>query len=182
MTQILRTYKPLLPLIPIAAVLLGIGLAVLVPMRYRRGATLRASFRRAALELALSAWVAGLLIFTIPPAASLGTRTLELRPFVELPRGIRTTVYAQMAGNAALFVPFGALVPVQWPTLDSSRRVLVAAGTLSLVIEVAQFVIGTGRQSSVTDVILNTAGAALGYGAFSLVRVVARRSGARIAS
>ncbi|MFC8010900.1 VanZ family protein [Streptomyces cinereoruber] len=67
-----------------------------------------------------------------------------------------------LVGNVLLLVPFGAAVAFLW---SGRRRVLktaLAGAVFSLIVEVAQYVLSLGRVSSVDDVLLNTAGAALG--------------------
>jgi len=62
--------------------------------------------------------------------------------------------------NLLLFVPLGiALATLGWPP----RRAILAAGGLSLSIELAQFVI-PGRDPSLGDLLFNLAGAAVGVG------------------
>ncbi|PVC65411.1 hypothetical protein DBP18_31325 [Streptomyces sp. CS081A] len=67
-----------------------------------------------------------------------------------------------LVGNVLLLVPFGAAAAFLW---SGRRRVLktaLAGAVFSLIVEVAQYVLSLGRVSSVDDVLLNTAGAALG--------------------
>jgi glycopeptide antibiotics resistance protein len=61
-----------------------------------------------------------------------------------------------------MFMPLGFLAPLRWPRLDSIRNILFAAAAISLAIEALQFALPTGRQTSVTDLIMNTVGAAMG--------------------
>jgi len=68
--------------------------------------------------------------------------------------------------NVIMFVPFGVLLPMLWPTADSFRRLAVRAACASLAIEATQFLIGitvgSRRTVDVNDLIANTAGAVLG--------------------
>jgi VanZ family protein len=77
--------------------------------------------------------------------------------------------------NLLLFLPLGAAFALAgWPRW----RIVLAAVSLSLSVEVAQFVV-PGRDPSLTDLVCNTLGAALGHGlvtpALQWVRPDARR-------
>lgn len=99
---------------------------------------------------------------------------LELIPFVGLIQifhnSVRVFLYL-FVGNLIWFVPLGILLPL----LTKVRRSTILWGfLLSLYIEVSQYIFGTGV-SEVEDLILNTAGTAIGYGLFLLLRKVWRR-------
>jgi glycopeptide antibiotics resistance protein len=76
-----------------------------------------------------------------------------------------------------MFVPIGLLAPIRWPSLDSPGRILLASATLSIAIELIQWIAATGRQSSVTDVLSNATGATFGYVIFRTVRYLRRSPG-----
>jgi glycopeptide antibiotics resistance protein len=80
----------------------------------------------------------------------------------------------QMVGNLLLLLPVGLLGPVALPWLDRWWRVLLAAFALSLAIELAQLWI-PDRAADVDDLLLNIAGAALGYAMLSLLRLATGR-------
>ena len=63
--------------------------------------------------------------------------------------------------NVLLFLPFGWLVPRLWKKWDKTRRVAPAALAFSFLIEASQLL--NARFSDVDDLIINTAGALLGY-------------------
>ncbi len=98
---------------------------------------------------------------------------IELVPFVGLIQIFHNSVGMFLylfVGNLVWFVPLGVLLPV----LTKARNATILCGLgLSLYIEVSQYVFGTGV-SEVEDLILNTAGTAVGYliyiGAKKLVR------------
>lgn len=69
-------------------------------------------------------------------------------------------------GNLLLFLPFGWLVPLIWKKWDRPHRVAGAALALSFLIEASQLL--NNRFSDVDDLIINTAGALLGYLLFRL--------------
>lgn len=99
---------------------------------------------------------------------------IELIPFVGLIQifhnSVRVFLYL-FVGNLIWFVPLGILLPL----LTKVRRSTILWGfLLSLYIEVSQYIFGTGV-SEVEDLILNTAGTAIGYGLFLLLRKVWRR-------
>lgn len=91
--------------------------------------------------------------------------TLNLIPFKNLAAlyqnaGLLKFIYL-FGGNIVWFIPFGFLLPFISKKLNHSRTV-VCGFALSLAIELAQFVFGTGI-SEVDDLILNTLGASIGY-------------------
>jgi len=74
----------------------------------------------------------------------------------------------QLAGNLLLLVPLGFLLPVANPRFRQFRKTLVVAVIVSLGIEILQLTISAVvgfpyRVFDVDDLILNTAGAALGW-------------------
>lgn len=80
-----------------------------------------------------------------------------------------------LLGNVLLFVPLGIFLPSLWRTITWKGVLTVALG-FSAALEISQlFVIGT---PDIDDVILNSLGAVLGYGAFVyLVSMVERSNG-----
>ncbi len=98
----------------------------------------------------------------------------NLLPFREIRRyltfreilGMRSVIL-NLAGNILGFVPFGALVPL----LARGMRRMWKTGLLGLevsaLVEVSQLLFHAGS-CDVDDVILNTAGALLGYAVFRL--------------
>lgn len=69
----------------------------------------------------------------------------------------------QIGGNVLLGVPFGILVPVLAPGARGVLRVLLLTAIVMLLVELAQGALVTGRAFDVDDVILNTAGALIGW-------------------
>ncbi|MCX7444583.1 VanZ family protein [Corynebacterium sp. P7003] len=91
------------------------------------------------------------------------TRDIRLIPFGEL-----STAHVwygpplNIMGNIALFLPFGALVCLLYRNHgDRIRRTALTGLGVSLLIETLQFVFAVGY-SDVDDLMLNTAGAAVG--------------------
>lgn len=96
---------------------------------------------------------------TLTPLNGGGTRLLSVVPH---PGNIADSAYqVQVVGNIAMFVAFGAFLTLAAPVRLVSTVVVAAA--VSLAIEVAQWVLATGRFADSTDVLFNTVGAALGY-------------------
>lgn len=73
----------------------------------------------------------------------------------------RLAIY-NLAGNILLFVPMGALLPLVFPKLQGIFRTLLAAGTITVVVEVTQVLCLAGS-CDVDDLILNLLGTAMGY-------------------
>lgn len=78
-----------------------------------------------------------------------------------------------LIGNAALFLPSGVVLPLVCRRLDSFRRTVGTGALISLFIELLQLPFAV-RATDVDDLILNTAGCAVGYALYALVRCVGR--------
>ncbi|MER5598645.1 VanZ family protein [Streptomyces sp. NPDC002265] len=85
----------------------------------------------------------------------------SLKAYLDQP-ALRDAV-KQIGGNVLLGVPFGVLVPVVAPQARGLLRVLLLTATVMLLVEFAQGALITGRAFDIDDVILNTAGALVGY-------------------
>jgi len=118
--------------------------------------------------LALAVWLAGGLLITVLPAHPAPGQVVEhnLVPFQTIAIWVANPDSGfwirQMLGNLLLLLPVGLLGPIALPWMDRWWRVLLAAILLSLAIEVAQLWI-PDRAADVDDLLLNVAGAALGY-------------------
>lgn len=112
----------------------------------------------------------------------LGTLFLTLRPdstpappgfhLFSLTGAQRRGNVVDVVGNVLLFIPFGLLLPLRWPSMKSLIKVGGAGCAFSLTIETVQLLLGNGRSATAQDVILNTVGSAVGYGL--LIAIVAR--------
>jgi glycopeptide antibiotics resistance protein len=71
------------------------------------------------------------------------------------------TAAGQVVGNLLVFAALGFLAPLRFEALRSIPRILALAAGCSVLVEAAQYVLRLDRVSSVDDVLLNTAGAAL---------------------
>ncbi|MFH8794885.1 VanZ family protein [Streptomyces sp. NPDC017941] len=69
----------------------------------------------------------------------------------------------QIGGNILLGVPFGVLLPMLMPRARGLARVAAVTALVMLMVETAQGVLVTGRAFDIDDVLLNTAGALIGY-------------------
>jgi VanZ family protein len=178
MEQVWRSVRPLLPLIPLGLFLVAVATATLSVRRTRRGTPPRTAILASALDVTLAASILSMLILTLLPSIG-APRTVNLVPFEELRHAVGDFGVSQLLGNALLFVPGGFLAPLRWPRIDSPIGILVAATAFSLAIELLQFILPTGRQSSVTDIVMNGTGALAGYALMVAIRGSVRFSGSR---
>lgn len=72
-----------------------------------------------------------------------------------------------LAGNLAAFLPFALFLPLLFPRLRRFSRFLLCTACISLAIELLQFAMLTGA-CDIDDLLLNTAGAALGFAVFRI--------------
>ena len=73
-----------------------------------------------------------------------------------------SAVFTNLVCNVAGFLPFGFILPVITEKMRSGLLITLAGFGLSLTVEVIQLITRVGC-FDVDDMILNTAGAALGY-------------------
>ena len=108
-------------------------------------------------------------------AASVFPLRVNLIPIVKLFQyRSRRVMLINAVGNFALFVPSGFLLPLVYKRLDGFGKTVGAAALLSLGIELLQLPFSV-RASDVDDLILNTLGAAFGFGLYALLRAVWRK-------
>ncbi|MEU9918357.1 VanZ family protein [Streptomyces sp. NPDC051001] len=127
--------------------------------------------RAVAMLLAFAAAVAFAVVLarlTLEPSAASASLThSNLRPgdsirnYLAQP-AFRDTV-KQLGGNIVLGIPFGVLLPVLVPRARGLLRVAACTALLMLLVELVQGALITGRAFDIDDVLLNTAGALLGY-------------------
>ncbi|MFE5723164.1 VanZ family protein [Streptomyces erythrochromogenes] len=125
--------------------------------------------------LAMLAAFAGTVLFSVvlarltlePSAASAALVHSNLQPgrSIEAYLEHASTLEAarQLGGNLLLGVPFGVLLPVLLPPARGLLRVAAVTVCLMTLVELVQGALVTGRVFDIDDVILNTAGALLGY-------------------
>jgi glycopeptide antibiotics resistance protein len=151
---------------------LGRGWALLVLLAYplvvsamrQRG---RASRRRVILVGLLFLYAAAVVAVTIFPIYVVPASwrwndhwwsVVRLIPFVVPPVGFVL--------NIVMFMPFGILLPLLWPSTGTWKRIAACGLAASAVIEFSQLgmwiAIGNRRMFDVNDLMSNTAGAVLG--------------------
>ena len=148
----------------------------------------RIELRREALLLLMYSNLAIILRFTFYPKALIDGRVqplvfdaaaafpfrVNLIPLVHLfDYDSRGSLLWNVIGSTAMFIPSGAVLPAVYRRLDSFWKVVGAAALISLCIELLQLPFAV-RASDVDDLILNTLGAALGYGIYAAVRALIR--------
>ena len=94
---------------------------------------------------------------------------VNLIPLVNiLDYDIKREAAINIIGNISMFIPTGIIMPILYRRLDRFWKVLLAGAGLSFVIEMIQLLF-PGSVTDIDDLILNTAGAAIGYGIYKLV-------------
>lgn len=71
--------------------------------------------------------------------------------------------------NIAMFIPFGALLPICWDRKLNLRKLLVIVALTSLSIETVQYISRTGL-FEIDDLINNLLGALIGFGGWKLLK------------
>lgn len=129
----------------------------------------------------LALWLIGGLVLTLQPAYPLPGQVVDdnLVPFHTLAiywRNLGSEFWIRnLFGNLALLLPLGLLGPVALPALDRWWRIALVALLYSVAIEVIQLAV-PDRSADIDDVIVNVAGAMLGYLAFVIVRALRPRA------
>jgi glycopeptide antibiotics resistance protein len=127
----------------------------------------------------LALWLIGGLVLTLEPAHPLPGQVVDdnLVPFQTL--GIYLNNLGSwfwmrnLLGNLALLLPLGLLGPIALPALGRWWRIALLALLVSTAIELTQLLV-PDRSADIDDVIVNVAGALLGYLAFVIVRFALR--------
>ncbi|MBU5225153.1 VanZ family protein [Clostridium senegalense] len=92
-------------------------------------------------------------------------RSLNLKPFAFIESYFTEDVtidvaLKNVAGNFALFIPLGILLPALFKNINKKKTVFICFG-VSLLFEFLQYIIGLGA-SDIDDVVLNTFGGIIG--------------------
>lgn len=81
--------------------------------------------------------------------------------------GVSYNVFIRnVLGNVIMFMPLGFFLPLLWPDMRAFGRVVAICALASFAIEFTQYWIG--GISDIDDMMLNTAGACIGYGSYAL--------------
>ena len=119
-------------------------------------------------------WLICGLVLTLQPAHPLPGQVVDdnLVPFHTLAiywRNLGSDFWMRnLFGNLLLILPLGLLGPIILPALDRWWRIALVALLYSVAIEVTQLAV-PDRSADIDDVIVNVAGALLGYAVLSLV-------------
>lgn len=104
-------------------------------------------------------------------------RAIKLVPFVATSSAGASATW-EVVANVVVFVPFGVYLGLLAPSWPWWKAASAAAGA-SAALEIAQFVLATGK-TDVTDILMNTAGGLIGFGLAMVMRrmFVSRAAGA----
>jgi glycopeptide antibiotics resistance protein len=128
----------------------------------------------------LALWLIGGLVLTLQPAHPLPGQVVDdnLVPFQTLAiylRNLGSEFWLRnLFGNLALLLPLGLLGPIALPALDRWWRVALLAFLVSTAIELTQLAV-PDRSADIDDVLVNVAGALIGYALFLATRVAVSR-------
>ena len=138
----------------------------------RRGAPWGRTLWASAVDVLVVSSLVVVVIVIVGPAETPAGRRLDLIPFRELQaHGFdRESALIELLGNVILFMPVAFFTALRFPAFRSLPTIVALGMGLSLALEGLQFALGTGREASVTDVLVNALGSALGYGAFCATR------------
>jgi glycopeptide antibiotics resistance protein len=152
----------------------------------------RVSLGRVVLEACFVAYLVALLFVTVfaywypgrdePALTWWMVNLVPLRTIIELARPEHVTqAVRQLLGNIVMFVPFGVLLPAIGARYRSLGHFTLAALTASISIELLQLILRLAgvmsRSIDVDDVILNTAGALIGWSLWRLAYGALRSAG-----
>ncbi|WP_435972027.1 VanZ family protein [Streptomyces sp. Qhu_M48] len=142
--------------------LVALPLAMLVVWalaRRRRATGATSAWRTSLAEVGMVHGTAPFLWMTMMPGAGAGTvpARVSLVPL----RDLLMMGTLGIAGNLLVFAALGFFAPVRFAALASVPRILALGAGCSVLVETAQYALRLDRVSSVDDVLVNAAGAAL---------------------
>jgi hypothetical protein len=155
----------LVVVVGLAVLAVAAAVAVVIAARLarrRRAAGVDASWawRSAVSEIGMVAGTLPWIVLILMPVGRGRTvHLVPIREIVDLLSGDLFFALAQIGGNLLVFAAFGALAPVRWRI--GLPAVAGIAALTSALLECVQYVMDTGRFTSVDDVLLNTTGAVL---------------------
>ncbi|SCL16094.1 VanZ like family protein [Micromonospora rhizosphaerae] len=161
MAQVWRDWGPVLVAVlaglPVAALLTG----VLAAGR-RDARPIGERWRRSVAEVgAVAGTVPWVWMILTPRPAPRQVDLVPLRDLADLLVGPPATVVVQVVGNLLVFAALGFFAPVRFAALAGVGRLFLLGAAGSVLVESLQYLLDLGRVSSVDDVLLNAAGAAL---------------------
>ena len=142
------------------------ALAVWVLARRRRFAGTAQAWRMSLAEVGIVYGTLPWVWMTMLPGGQAGevpgrVSLVPLRDLLTILAGGPLTLMVQIVGNLLVFAALGFFAPLRFAALASVGRVVALAASCSVLVELAQYVLRLDRVSSVDDVLLNAAGAAL---------------------
>lgn len=152
--------------IPPALICLAVGVVLIILLNrkcHREGT--RFPKGQAVAILLLMCYLGGLTAITFMNRMGNGIQMYQLHPFLafwEAWNKFTLQVWLNPLLNIAMFVPLGVFLPLATKPFRRWYWMLTAGAGTSLIIEVAQYILGRG-QADVDDLICNTLGAMLGY-------------------
>ena len=82
--------------------------------------------------------------------------------------GLRTHAFINLIGNVVMFIPLGFFLPKLWKWQQKLLRTLLTTALIILLVELTQMFTLVGTCDT-DDLILNTLGAAIGYGIYKIL-------------
>jgi hypothetical protein len=142
--------------------LVGLPLAALVALLLalrRRAAGVASAGRLSLAEVGMVYGTVPMVWLTLMPGPGAGVvpGRLSLVPL----RDLATMGPIGIGGNLLIFAALGFFAPMRFAGLASLPRILALGAGCSILVETAQFVFQLDRVSSIDDVLVNAAGAAL---------------------
>ncbi|MEU8352041.1 VanZ family protein [Streptomyces sp. NPDC048845] len=135
------------------------ALAAWALARRRRAAGGASAWRMSLAEVGMVHGTVPFVWMTMMPGTEAGTVSggVSLVPL----RDLLTMGPLGIAGNLLVFAALGFFAPVRFAAVASLPRILALGAGCSVLVETAQYVLRLDRVSSVDDVLVNAAGAAL---------------------
>ena len=135
------------------------GLVVWVLAHRRRAAGVTSAWRMSLAEVGMVYRTVPFVWMTMMPGSGAGIvpGRVSLVPL----RDLLTMGPIGIVGNLLIFAALGFFAPMRFTALASMPRILALGAGCSVMVETAQYVLRLDRVSSIDDVLVNAAGAAL---------------------